>query len=227
MSENLIKPFLKGRDINRYEIPQTKQFLILIPNGWTNKQTTDSENKWDWFKAEYPAIADYLSQYEEKAKKRYDQGEYWWELRACSYYDEFEQPKIILPDIAERGNFTLDKSGECYMVNTAYMICSSEKYLLGILASDLIDFFYRNICSKYRGNYLRFIYQYLEQIPIVEAENEAKYQIESLVDQILTAKQDDPEADTSELEAEIDRLVYELYDLKDEEIEIVEEGVGD
>jgi NOL1/NOP2/fmu family ribosome biogenesis protein len=224
-SKELIKPFLKGRDINRYEPPNSDEYLILIPHGWT-KSNTDEDDKWPWFKSEYPAIANHLNKFKKKAKKRYDQGEYWWELRACSYYEEFEKPKIILPDISKRGQFTLDPSGEYYMVNTAYMICSKEKYLLGILCSDLIDFFYRNISSKYRGDYLRFIFQYLEQIPIIEPEKKEKKKIESLVDQILAAKQDNSDADTSEQEAAIDQLVYELYGLSEEEIGIVERSVG-
>jgi len=224
-SKKLVKPFLKGRDINRYEYPESDRYLILIPNGWTNA-STDSDNKWKWFSSEFPAIANYLKQFKEKAMDRYDQGEYWWELRACSYYDEFEQPKIIFPDISIRGNFTLDRSGDYYMVNTAYMICNSERYLLGVLASDLIDFFYKNISSKYRGGYLRIIYQYLKLIPIANPLKNKRKDIETLVDQILAAKKDNPEADTTDLESEIDQLVYELYGLSEDEIEIVEESVG-
>ena len=43
-----------------------------------------------------------------------------------------------------------------------------------------------------------------------------------LVDQILTAKQKDPDADTSALERQIDQMVYKLYDLTNEEIDIIE-----
>ena len=48
----------------------------------------------------------------------------------------------------------------------------------------------------------------------------------SLVDQILTAKRDDPDADISGLVAKIDQLVHELYGLSKEEIEIMEGSVG-
>jgi hypothetical protein len=47
-------------------------------------------------------------------------------------------------------------------------------------------------------------------------------QIEALVDKILSAKKSNPQADTSQWEREIDRLVYKLYDLTEEEIGIVE-----
>ena len=54
-----------------------------------------------WFCENYPAIANHLFQFEDDAKKRQDKGDYWWELRACEYYDEFEKPKIMLPDISQ------------------------------------------------------------------------------------------------------------------------------
>lgn len=120
----------------------------------------------------------------------------------------------------------MDSKGDYYIVNTAYMICNNEKYLLGLLASTLVDFFYRNISSKYRGGYLRFIYQYLEQIPVIDANTRKRSEVKALVNQILTSKQNDPETDTSKLEAEIDQLVYEVYGLSEEEIEIVEGSVS-
>jgi len=224
-SAEIIKPFLAGRDIKRYQVPKTDNYLILVKNGQTNEMR-GKQDPWEWFSETYPAVANYLSQFEEKAKARYDQGEYWWELRACAYYDEFEKPKIMLPDISLRGNFAFDETGGKYLANTAYMIGTDELKLLGILSSRVTDFFYRNISSSYRGGYLRFIYQYLEQIPIPETDKaQAKFLCEK-VNQILTAKKENPEADTSKLEAEIDRLVYELYGLSEEEIAVVERSVG-
>ncbi|HKJ45728.1 MAG TPA: DUF559 domain-containing protein, partial [Balneolales bacterium] len=137
-SIKFIKPFLAGKDIKRYQPPCEDKYLINIPSGWTNQNLNGEDNKWELFKKEYPAITKYLGYFEEKAQKRYDQGEYWWELRACSYLEEFEKPKIILPDISLRGNFTYDQNGEFYLVNTAYLIGKNDKYLLGILASNLV-----------------------------------------------------------------------------------------
>ena len=69
-------------------------------------------------------------------------------------------------------------------------------------------------------------YKYnFEKIPVPEiapATEPIVHQIESLVDKILSAKKENPQADTSNLEKEIDRMVYKLYDLTEEEIKIVE-----
>jgi len=88
-SADLIKPFLIGREVKRYSTPKASSYLILIPRGWTRIQSNNSRNPWEWLYKNYSAIATRLLRFSEKAEKRYDKGEYWWELRACDYYDEF------------------------------------------------------------------------------------------------------------------------------------------
>jgi type I restriction-modification system DNA methylase subunit len=95
-SADLIKPFLAGRDVKRYQQPESDKFLISIPDGWT-KQQTDDDDKWAWLQATYPAIAQHFAPHIEAMQKRWDKGEYFWELRPCAYYEEFEKPKIMFP----------------------------------------------------------------------------------------------------------------------------------
>jgi type I restriction-modification system DNA methylase subunit len=76
-SVELIKPFLTGKDIKRFCTFKTNMYLILIPRGWTNINTKGVRNKWLWLEQKYPAIANHLKKHEEKAKIRYDKGDYW------------------------------------------------------------------------------------------------------------------------------------------------------
>jgi len=62
---------------------------------------------------------------------------------------------------------------------------------------------------------MKHLFQFTNKTTIVR-------QIESLVEKILAAKKGNPQADTSTWEREIDSLVYRLYELTEEEIEIVE-----
>jgi len=234
----VIKPYLMGRDIKRYGGSISDRFVILVPNGWTNANISTNTTPWETFREAYPAIAEHLEPFEEVAKKRWDKGEYWWELRPCSYYGEFKKPKLMLPDIAIRGNFLLDTIGDKYCANTAYIIGSSDKYLLGILNSLLITFYYGNVSAKYRGGYLRFIYQYLENIPIrtIDFDNPTDValhnQMVELVDRMLDLhkqlpnlsgiRRDTVQAQIEATDREIDHLVYQLYDLSPAEIAIVE-----
>jgi len=222
-SAKFIEPYLKGKDIKRYASPKAEKYVILFPNGWTNENVSAS-NKWKWIKKNVKAIANHLEQYKERAEQRYDQGEYWWELRACSYYDVFEKDKIIFTEIATTGQFTIDTDNQ-FLDATGYMIDNNSKQLVGIMNSKLWTYLFALISSEIRGGYLRWKRQYLMDMPLPDSFENNK-ELKSLVDQILTAKEEDPETDTSELEEEIDQLVYELYGLSEEEIGIVEESVN-
>jgi hypothetical protein len=93
--------------------------------------------------------------------------------------------------------------------------------MLGILNSSVVEFFYTQTSSTIRGDYLRFIATYISRIPIPQPSDPTP--IETLVRRILAAKAADPAADVSALEAEIDRLAYQLYGLTEDEIAIIEE----
>ena len=230
-SAEVIKPFLAGRDIKKYQTPFSDKYLIFIPKGYTNSNGKNPKSGWRWLQEKYPAIAKHLEPFEAKAKKRFDKGEYWWELRACEYYDEFEKPKIMLPDIALKMQAQFDTKAT-YCVNTAYIIPVNDKYLLGLINSKITSYYYSKISTSIRGGYFRFIRQYLEQIPIpIVAKN--KNEIITLVDQLLFLHQ---EKSTTKLESSlaqiqgkidycerrVDELVYELYGLTEDERKVVE-----
>ncbi|OPX80448.1 MAG: hypothetical protein A4E45_00068 [Methanosaeta sp. PtaB.Bin039] len=165
-NSEIIKPFLAGRDLKRYQPPESDTYVIALHKGWTREMSGGTGDAFNWLKQNYPAITNHLEPFAERAKKRCDQGEYWWELRACDYYDEFEKSKIIFPDISLKGAFTLDEMGGVYSSNTTYIIGSSDKYLLGILNSALMNLCYKELAAVYRGGYLRFFTQYVSKLPI-------------------------------------------------------------
>ena len=152
-SEELIKPFLAGRDIKRYLPPQNNRYLILIPKGWTRTRSGGAGDAWVWLKGNYPSIAAHLAGFEEDAKKRYDKGEYWWELRACDYYAEFEKAKIIIPAIVNKASYAFDVNG-FYSNDKTSIIQSDDLYILGLLNSKAIDFYLHHISSTKQGGYL-------------------------------------------------------------------------
>jgi fido (protein-threonine AMPylation protein) len=249
-SEGLIKPFLGGQDIRRYQIENEKRFLIVIPSGWTQVemgakkngvQSSESE-AWRWFSREHSKIAQHLEPFAVACRERQDQGEYWWELRACDYYKYFDQPKIIFADICKEPRFFLDRNG-IYLANTAYLLGVDDTYLLGVLNSKLFWFAISNIsipfgirAGKYR---YRLIYQYMEKIPIrvinfSDKSDTSKHdKMVSLVERmsdlhkrLAMAKVPDVKSKLQRqietIDREIDCLVYDLYGLTEEEIRIVE-----
>ena len=154
-SAEIIKPCVAGDDIRKYEIQFRERYLI-----WTYIGVPITQ---------YPAVFNHLQQFEGKLVKRKDQGEHWWELRSCTYYDDFEKPKIVYPDIGMSCRFCFDESG-LFLTNNAYLIPASDLYLLALLNSHLTFYYLKHICMVLgdadRGGRLRFIYQYMRDLPI-------------------------------------------------------------
>jgi len=224
-SDELIKPWLRGRDIKKWTAEWANLYLINIPSSsnhhwpWSDEKSESKSKK--IFKETYPSIHDHLKQWKDKLQKRDDQGKFWWELRSCVYNADFERPKIIYPDIAKGPEFTWDES-KVFLGNTAYIIPTKEKWLLGLLNSRLIWWLYLHISSTIQGGFVRFIAQYMEQLPIPVTTDKQKAPIITLVNQILASKKKDSNADISALEKQIDEMVYVLYGLTPKEIAIVE-----
>jgi len=243
--DELIKPFLRGRDIRRYAHPLSEQYIIIIPKGWTATQAGNIKNAWLWMQENYPKLSKHLKQYEGKAKNRCDQGDFWWELRGCDYYSEFSRPKILFPDICKESRFSFDRDG-LYATNTVYFIPLDDLYLLGILGSALTWFYLMNVCTVLgdtnKGGRLRLFRQFLERIPIhivnVDDPNDSAIydRITSLVENMLelnkmlsstsiSSERNFYERQIENTDKQIDSIVYKLYDLTAGEIAIVEETV--
>jgi hypothetical protein len=95
---------------------------------------------------------------------------------------------------------------------------------LGLLNSKTLDFFLRSIASTKQNGYYEYKPVYISRMPIIEPTTAQKKVITELTNQILKKKKDDEMADTTDLEAHLDQLVYQLYGLTEEEIKIVEGG---
>ena len=142
-------------------------------------------------------------------------------LRNCAYYAEFAKEKLFWMDLTEQGRFAYDE-GEMFCVNTVYMVSGqSIKSLCAILNSNLVTWFMRNTAVTSGMGVTRWFSISVETIPIPQIPAAEQRPFIRLVDSILAAKAGDSAADTGEQEAEINRLVYELYGLTDEEIAVV------
>ncbi|HEY9186306.1 MAG TPA: TaqI-like C-terminal specificity domain-containing protein [Ignavibacteria bacterium] len=224
----IIKPILRGRDIKRYYYEWAGLWVIFIHAGWTdeNKGKKDPEK---FINDVFPSLMKHLKYFEKKAKKRDDQGDYWWELRPCTYYHEFEKEKVVWGNIAYSSEFCFVDKG--IFINAPANIIISDntslKYLVASMNSKAFDWQFKQI-GIFLGHAYEWKKQYVEQVkipPITQSNQPIVTQIESLVDQILDIKKQNPQADTSHLERDIDKLVYRLYDLTENEIKIVEGNI--
>lgn len=231
-SAEIIKPFLAGRDLKRYQTPVKNNYLILFPKGFTNKKGSNPKNAWKWLSENYNAITKHLEFYKDKAEKRYDKGEFWWELRACDYYNEFEKPKIIIPAIVKSASYCYD-ADNFYSNDKTTIIPTNDLYLLGVMNSNTCDYYLRSIASTKQGGYFEYKPMYISKLPIPKANKEQSAEIAKYTKSIIHLHQQKQNATlATEIEQlqhriqytndKIDQLVYSLYDLTDEEIRIVE-----
>ena len=211
-NEQLIKNMLQGRNIRKWVYNESDEYLL--------QTGFDIE-----IAKQYPSIFVYLKKYEKDLKARSDQGKNWYNLRACSYYADFERnEKIIWGLTADKWAFAYDDK-QHYLPSNGYILTSKKvpiKYILGVLNSALQKYFFSFIGVMTAGGAYTLKHTTISQLPFLETTQEQQAPIIALVDQILDAKKENPQADTSALEAEIDKLVYQLYGLTEEEIAVVE-----
>ncbi len=225
-TKELIKPILRGKDIKRYSYEWADLWVINTHNGYTSAFKSkippiDIEK--------YPAIKVHLDSHYDAVVTRSDQGDTPYHLRNCAYLEDFEKEKIVYPCImAKEPCFVYEEKG-FYAPAPANIITGDKieiKYLTALLNSKCIYFAMRKF---YMGEGIEgeLKTNNLEKIPIPKITKSNKPtadKIIALVEQILQAKEKDPKANTQGLEQEIDALVYQLYNLTDEEIKIIEDG---
>jgi hypothetical protein len=230
-SAEIIRPILRGRDIKAYEHNWAGLWIIFIP--WhfplhKDKSITGvSEKAERAFQGQYPIIYNHLLQYKDKLSKRnkaetgirYE----WYAMQRCAntYLAEFEKEKIVWQRVTKKAMFCLVKP-DIFIQDSMAFITTNENtnYLMAILNSKLIKLFVEMFVHKYGDAGYLLSNQYVEQLPIPQISKTAQQPFIELVDKILQAKQDGK--DTTALETQIDKLVYQLYNLTNDEIKIIE-----
>ena len=234
-STEIIKPVLRGRDIQRYQAEWAGMWLINIP--WHFPLHFDSSIKGsssqaeNLFEEQYPAIYQYLlshkralsSRNKSETGIRYE----WYALQrwGANYYEDFAKEKLIWIELVENGRFAYDDSGMYGEATSFIMTGTHIKYLCAVLNGTLIRWYLRQIAPTSGTGTLRWKKVYIETIPIPQISAAEQRPFIRLVDRILAAKRSDSKADTADLEAEVDQLVYRLYGLTDEEIAIVKGAI--
>ncbi len=215
----LIKPALRGRDMQKYSYEWADVWVIIVKSGWTNKnrKNTDAEQ---FFKECYPSIYHHFKtsgdSIQGKGKGLYerdDKGDYWWELRPCVYYDEFEKGKIVWGELSNDQKFSYDTQ-KFYANNTIFFMTGKcLEYILSVLNSKLGKWYFEQISTTSGMGTNRWLKYKIEQLPIKEISESAQQPLIQLVEKILSMKQIDPQANTQVFEDEIDSLVFDLYGL--------------
>jgi len=247
IEKGVLKPILKGEDVVRYVVPSPRLFCIYPYKSVHNKTVILEE---DELEAKYPHAYDYLRGYKGELKdlriKFKTNPKYWYSCHRARSMDLFEQDRIVAREISLGCNMALSLGG-VYHNTKVYSLVPPEEgeesilYWLGLLNSRLLWFFISNTGYVLRGGYFTFKTNYLKPFPLHCVDFSAPSEVSSyarmvkLVDSMLklhkglqAAKTDHEKSliqrQIDATDKQIDQLVYELYDLTDEEIRIVEEG---
>ena len=213
-SKDIIKPYLRGRDIKRWKIDDQDTWLIYIP--WHFPLHEDSSVTGASLKAEeqlavqYPAIYEHLLGHREglegrnKAETgiRYE----WYALQrwGSAYWKLFEKDKIIIPAIAERPEAAPDRQG--YYVNNkaTFFVADDIDYVLAIINSQVSRWFAEQNFASKQGGFYDFEPRYSSTFVIPILNGEPKTTIE-ITCQIVA------ETQNPAIEQLLNALVYELY----------------
>jgi len=206
----VIKPFLRGRDIKRYAIDDPNLWLIYVP--------------WNFDTKKYPSIMRHLNSFKKELSVRPEVIEKrfpWYALSryASDYWQEFENPKIISARFMIEPLFGYDTGGH-YTNDACYIMPTKNVFLAGFLNSKLGWWALSRLTNQVQQNYSQIHIQYLTKLPIAKGTDKQHSAIEERVAKILKLKKSGKS--TSELEKEIDAIVYEMYGLSKEEIKVVE-----
>ena len=217
----ILRPFMQGRGMVPFGKPDTASYLLFIPKGFTMKafglNPEDKEDRkkmpkeqeaWEWFERTYPSVAHWLLQFKDDASKRTDKGDYWWELRACAYYDEFSMPKLFYQTFQVRPCFIYsDQSVFCN--NSMWFLSIKDKALLALLCSNMGWWLISKYCPRIQNGY-QLIWDNFKQISIPsELPPRLGELADSLMQDVESGHDDDYKLHIQEVNEEVDKLYYE------------------
>ncbi|GAA9570373.1 class I SAM-dependent DNA methyltransferase [Helicobacter pylori] len=213
----LLKPSYETAEIMKYlTLSQNQHWIIYTDSSFKNPKSMD----------DYPNLKKHLDRFKEVITS--DNKPYGLHRARDERFFTGNPRIIVLRKCAKEPIFSY-VNFDCYVSATFYIIKTKRfdsKFLVGLLNSLLIRFWLKHR-GKVQGNNYQIDKEPLMNIPLIKITKSNKptaNKIIALVDKILKSKEKDPKANTQELEKEIDALVYQLYNLTDEEIKIIEEG---
>jgi hypothetical protein len=196
-SAELIKPWLRGRDVERWAPRWAGLYVIFTRRGVEI--------------GDYPAIRDHLARWRLDLEPKppgsplgtrgRKPGDYrWYEIQdAIAYWPELERPKAIWPDIARHPRFSFDDAGH-YVGNTVYFSPALSPVDVALLNSAVGAFLISMLSPAIQNGYRRYFSQYVETLPLpATVPDTLRRNLSSIC---VTGD-----------ESELDRLAFEAYGL--------------
>lgn len=216
----ILKPLLSGEEIRAFSITHTGQWVLFPYDLSSDSATLLSEKT---LKSDFPGAWKYLKVCENRLRARERgkmDGPGWWAFGRTQNLDQFEQPKVMVPDYNDHPAAALDLKGEYYSI-TAYCLTLqadspiSLPLLACLLNSNLLFWILGKTGTALQRGFVRFMPQYLDKLPVAIPDKERHRTLERIAQR---AMKEGYEA----VKEDLNREIYRLYGLTDEEIRIVE-----
>jgi type I restriction-modification system DNA methylase subunit len=221
-SAEIIRPWLRGRNIERWKVDWQGKYLILTRRGIDINR--------------YRAVKKHLEHYREMLEPRpanvapngwlgRKPGTYkWYEIQdAIDYWQEFDRPKIVYQVIATYQQFAF--TVQPYVTNDkAWIIPDPASGLLAILNSKVAWFFLDQVAAKLQGGAFELRSPFMSQIPIVPPSKELIAKEKAML--VLAGRGDAKSDEGKALEKDIDEIVTRLYGLAREEVQVIDEALA-
>ena len=206
-SAEIIKPFLRGRDVKRWHAEPQDLWLIFTRRGVEIDTYPAAKAYLQAFRKQLePKPADWNDKLQGAWPGRKAGPYEWFHIQDnIAYWQEFEQPKIIVPAITDAVNYAPDLTGFYSNDKTSIIVSSDWRYLLSVLNSAVSWWWTQQLFASKAGGFFEFKPMYVSAIPIPTASNQQKRCIESAVGCVINR------IAAPEYERLLNGLVYELF----------------
>ncbi len=208
--ERIIVPYVGGRDVERWVVDHSDRWLIRIESSanvehpWSNMTDANAEK---CFKETMPEVYEWF-QVDDKISNlinRDDKGKYYWELRSCTYWDDFLRPKIVSTKISSQPTFAVD-TNSLTLANTSYFFQSDSANLhAAILNSSVGNYLAKQLFASKQGGFYEVQPTALETFPIPDIKSNQSDWLDIAVQSVIAG------AARPRLESLLNAFVYELF----------------
>lgn len=229
IESDFLLPLVRAQDCNRYDQVIASK-LILYPYELRNGKTVLVSL--EELRERVPNTFDYLNKNKsllinrKDSREDFSKSKNWYSLTRFGQLDVFESKKIIFPGEQKTPKFGLSTQKAGYSGARVFTIVTNdEKYILPLLAilnSKVVSFIIRNTFPLKQGGYYSMSTTFCDNIPVPKFKTDIADKIEQLCAEILKLKEANSKANTEKIEAKMEKLVYQLYELTEEEIKIIE-----
>ena len=204
----LIRPILRGRDVQRYTYANNGLWLINTHNGVKGKKPRIDVEK-------FPAVKKHLQQYWKEISKRADKGETPYNLRNCAYLEDFYKPKIVWKRVGSILRFSFDNTGIMALDSTCFATGEHIEFLVAFLNSRMGHYLLKDSPKTGTGDLLISV-QAIEPLKVPVPSEKQEKSIKQIMFEIMNGNK--------QKEKDLNKFIYDLFKLSPDEVEFIQQN---